>query len=350
MTVTRTTLISRSPALGALLALGVTAAAAGPARAADPPAPGPWAVDLKVGALLSQSSFSDNWSKGDKGSFTWVVNADLDADRQASHKFNWSNYLRLAYGQTGKQVADPDNPRESVWEPPSKTTDQILAESTGRFTLGAFVDPFVGLRVESQFVDESSPFGDLNFNPVRVTESAGIARVLRKTMYSEVLSRVGFGARQTYGQEFIDDGEAKRSFNTNDGGFEWLTTAKVPLVDSTRVVWNGRLLVFAPVFYSQANELEDFDDLARAMEPGRESVKDFWRVPDIDWQNELVARVSKVVNVTLLVHMVYDKYDANTNVAGERPLEEAIPLVDGAIRKSAQWRQTLALGLTYQLF
>jgi hypothetical protein len=321
-----------------------------PARAADPIPPGPWVVDWKLGALLSQSAYSNNWAKGDQGSFSWVLNSDLDADRQFSHNFNWSNYLRLAYGQTGQQIADPDRPGANKWDVPNKTTDQILGESTGRFTFGGFVDPFVGVRAESQFEDESSPYGTLNFNPVRLTETAGIARLFKKSQYSEVISRLGIGARQTFGKEFIEDGAAKRNFSTNDGGIEWLSTAKLPLVDSTRVVYNGRLLVFAPVFYSQSDDLEAFDEAALAADPGREAVADFWRVPDVDWQNEFVARITKTINVNLLVHMVYDKYDANTNVAGERPVDELVPLVDGAIRKSAQWRQTLALGLTYQLF
>jgi hypothetical protein len=350
MSLANTRLITPKHAAALGLVLTSLLLAAVPARGADPLPPGPWAVDLKLGALLSQSAYSNNWSKGDQGSFSWVANLDFDAERQFSEKFNWDNYLRLAYGQTGEQIDDPDHPGKNKWDSPSKTTDQILAESTGRFTFGGFADPFIGVRAESQFEDESSSYGNLSFNPVRLTESAGLARVFKKSEYSEVMSRIGLGARQTFGKEFIDDGASKRSFTTNDGGLEWFSSAKLPLVDSTRVVYNGRLLVFAPAFYSQSEELEQFDQAALAADPGHEPVADFWQVPDVDWQNEVVARISKVINVNLLVHMVYDKYDANTNVAGERPVDELVPLVNGAIRKSAQWRQTLALGLTYQIF
>lgn len=340
--------------LGLGLALGSLVLGYDSARAEDTPpkpiVPGPWAVDLKLGLLVSQSSFSNNWAKGDKGSFNWVANTDLNADRQVSYKFNWSNFVRLAYGQTGQQVADPDNPGKNVWEPPSKTTDQILGESTGRFTLGGFADPFIGLRAESQFVDESSPFGNLNFNPLRLTESAGMSKVFEKTETDEFISRVGVGARQTFGEEFIDGGESTRNFSTNDGGIEWLTTVKQPLTRDRKVTYDGRLLVFAALFYSQSDDLESFDEVAIAADPGREPVAGYWRVPDVDFQNEFTANITKVINVKLLVHMIYDKYDANTNVAGDRPVDEIVPLVDGAIRTSPQWRQTLALGLTYQLF
>ncbi|TPW16989.1 MAG: hypothetical protein FD129_552 [bacterium] len=327
---------------------------AGPARGADEPwkpsEPGPWAVDWKLGGLISESAFSNNWAKGDKGTFSWVLNTELNADRQFSKTFNWSNYARVAYGQTGQQVADPDHPGRNVWESPSKTTDQILAESTGRFTLGAFVDPFIGVRAESQFEDESSPFGTLQFNPVRLTESAGMARVFHKTEFAETVSRLGFGARQTFGKEFINEGESIRRFSTNDGGIEWLTTVDEPLTKSRNLEYNGRLLVFAPLFYSQSGALDEFDAAAIAADPGREEVGNFWQVPDVDFQNEFVAKVTKLINVNLLVHMIYDKYDANTNVSGEADLDKQVPLVDGAIRKGAQWRQTLAIGLTYQIF
>jgi hypothetical protein len=319
------------------------------AAAAAANEPGPWNVDANLGALLTQSAFSSNWAKGDRGSFTWTLLGDLTAQRQMSHKFNWHNFLRLGYGQTGKQVADPNDPNESVWEPPSKTTDQILAESTGRFTLGAFADPFVGIRLDSQFEDESSPFGTLTFNPIRLTETAGLARVFRKTEHAELISRLGVGARQTFGREFLD-ADTKRSFSTNDGGLEWLTTAVQPLTSDNKVVYKGRLLVFAPVFYSQSGDLETFDEEARMLDPSREEVKDFWRVPDVDFQNEISAQITKIVSVSLLGHMIYDKFDANTNVDLGRGTESLIPTVDGAIRKGAQWRQTLALGLTWKMF
>lgn len=354
------------PALLTLVLAGALCVASPPAHAQDVPrvatemekkaaaeaaenAPGPWNVDATVGGLLTQSAFSSNWSKGDRGSFTWTLLGDLNAQRQVSHKFNWHNFLRLSYGQTGKQVPDPNDASESVWEPPSKTTDQILAESTGRFTLGGFADPFVGLRLDSQFEDESSPFGKLTFNPIRLTETAGFARVFHKTEHAELISRLGIGARQTFGREFLD-ADTKRSFSTNDGGLEWLTTAVQPLAKENKIVYKGRLLVFAPVFYSQSGDLETFDAEALAFDPSREEVAGFWRVPDVDFQNEISAQVTKFVSVSLLAHMIYDKFDANTNVDLDRDTEELIPTVDGAIRKGAQWRQTLALGLTWKMF
>ena len=80
------------------------------APADEPPkaaVPGPWKFSCTTGLNLSQSSFSGNWSGGDKGSIVWVLNANLKGERQLSTKFNWSNVLQLAYGATLQQTADP---------------------------------------------------------------------------------------------------------------------------------------------------------------------------------------------------------------------------------------------------
>ena len=105
--------------------------------------PGPWNFDTTVGLNLSQSAFSNNWAGGDRGSFVWVLNSDLAAERQFSKSFNLKNQLQLAYGQTARQSADPNQPDRNRWESPDKSTDLIMEDSVGRFTLGAFVDPYL---------------------------------------------------------------------------------------------------------------------------------------------------------------------------------------------------------------
>ena len=161
------------------------------ARADEPkPAePGPWKFGEVLSLNLSQSAFSDNWSGGDKGSIVWVTGSASTAERQFSKRFNSTSALTLAYGQTTRQVADPANPSHNVWDSPDKTTDQILFESTGRFTLASFVDPYVAVRAESQFQDQSSPLGMLNFNPIKLKETAGIARVLQKSADAEAITQ-----------------------------------------------------------------------------------------------------------------------------------------------------------------
>ena len=329
-------------------------------QAGAPPTPGPWAYGVLGGLTLGQSAFSDNWSGGDKGTINWVASANLEAKRQFSSKFNLANTLQLAYGETSTQGADPSDPGRKVWSAPDKTSDLILFESVGRFTLQKVVDPYLGFRLDSQFLDESSPIGPLNFNPIKLTETAGVARVLHcgredsTGCKEEWIARGGFGFRQTLAKSFTDaTGDNTERFTTNDGGLEFTSTAKYPLA-SDRIVYVGNLNVFYPVFYSLSDQLEEFDRIARAADPGREAVADFWKSPDVNFQNTFTSSLTSWLNVSLFAQWVYDKFDSATNVAVDGVEGNAAALqlltgeVDGGIRKAGQFKQTLGIGLTYK--
>jgi hypothetical protein len=340
----------RFPALA--LAVAASALLAGAALADDPkPAePGPWKFGEVLALNLSQSSFSSNWSGGDKGSIVWVLTSATTAERQFSRHFNSATSLALAYGQTSRQVADPADPGRRTWDVPDKTTDQILLQSTGRFTLDGPVDPYFALRAESQFQDQSNPLGTLELNPVRIKESAGIARVLVKRDDAETITRVGFGFRQTFGRTLLSVApKTTKSFTASDGGFEWQTDVKQPLLQK-KVLCTATLLVFQPVLYSRSSALEEFDREALAAYPGREAVKDFWKATNVDLQSTFSAQITKALGVNLFVQWVYDKFDAATNVDNSQPLDARIAEIDRGVRRAGQFKETLALALTYRLF
>jgi len=336
----------------------VAAAAAGllaaPAVRAETVEPGPWQFGLVAGLNLSQSTFSDNWAGGDKGAINWVLNIDADAKRQINNSLHWSNQLQLAYGQTSKQERDAADASKTTWSRPDKTTDLILFESVARWTLHRYVDPYAAVRLDSQFQDDGDPIGELLFNPVKLTETAGVARVFLQQEKREVISRVGFGLRQSFAREFTDGtGDNTDTFTTNDGGLEFQTDAKLPLADN-RILYTGKLLVFWPLFFDESSDLEEFDRLAMAADPGREAVADYWKTPDLNWQNTFTSEITSWLNVNLYVQWVYDKFDAATNVslgdAATNPatLDKLTGTIDGAIRKSGQFKQTLGVGLTYR--
>jgi hypothetical protein len=310
----------------------------------------PWTFGCTAGLTLTESSFSSNWAGGDRGSIVWVLNSDLKAERQFGPRYNLSNILQVAYGQTSRQGTDPNDPSRLVWDVPDKTTDLLAFESTSRWTLQTFVDPYVAFRAESQFSDRSNPLAAIRFNPIKLKESAGVARVLRKTEDREAITRVGFGFRQTLGKTIVDPATlAKESFTSNDGGVEWNTTTPWPMLDK-KVLYKGSLLVFKPVFYSRADALEAFDAAAIAADPSREPVADFWKSPDVNFQNTFTAGITKRLSVALLAQLVYDKFDSAANVDGTIPLAVLVPDIDKNVRKAGQFKQTLALGLTYTLF
>lgn len=333
-------------------------ALASPTLAEDkgPPQPGPWKFGTNVGLNLSQSAFSTNWAGGDRGSLVWVLTSQSDAQRQLNRSFNWSNKLNVAYGQAAKQSAGTDA-TDLRWESPDKTTDLIALESLGRWTLGAPLDPYVSFNAETQFQDQSDPRGTLALNPVKLKESAGGARLLFKTEDSEGLTRFGFGFRQTIATSFTDPlGEETSRSTSNDGGLEWQTDVKQPLL-ARRVLYKGTLLLFQPLFYSKSGDLETVDGLLRAAYPDRESVTDFWKATDVSFTNDFAAQITKNLGVNLAVQWIYDKFDTAAMVdpalaASDDPAvrDAYAAQVDKNVRKGGQFREVLALTLTYRLF
>lgn len=316
--------------------------------------PRPWKFGALVGVNLAQSTFSDNWKGGDRGTFAWVANADLTLERQFTHRFNLTNKLQAAYGQTAQQVPDPEDPKGRVWDRPEKSTDLMALETVGRFTLDKFLDPFFSFRGETQFVDESSPIGKIRFNPITLKETAGVARVFEKTEDREAISRLGFGFRQTIAKSFTDPlTKAKESFVATDGGIDWQTTVTRPILKK-RVIYKGSLGVFKPFFYSKSGDLKEFDALADSAATANgmthRPVADFWKQVDVNVQSTFTAQITKVLSVNLFAQWVYDKFDAAANVDTTLPLDVLTAELDRNIRTQGQFRETLAIGLTYRLF
>ena len=337
-----------------VLTLFLTSIAA-PSRAQDPAnAPTPWKFGAVVGVNLAQSSFSDNWKGGDRGSFVWVANADLTLERQFTQRFNLTNKLQAAYGQTAQQRPDPNDPKARVWDPPQKSTDLLALETVGRFSLDKLVDPFFAFRGETEFVDESSPIGKIRFNPITLKETAGVARVLEKTEDREAITRVGFGFRQTIARSFTDPvARTKESFTATDGGIDWQTTVTRPILKK-RILYKGSLGVFKPFFYSKSDDLEEFDALADSAAAANGTshgpVADFWKQVDVNAQSTFTAQITKLLSVNLFAQWVYDKFDAAANVDTTLPLDVLTAELDRNIRKRGQFKETLAIGLTYRLF
>lgn len=311
--------------------------------------PGAWSTHLKLGLGIEQSSYSSNWSGGDQGAIAWSARTDFIAERQFSRSFNWRNELALAYGQTSRQDRDPDNPDELVWESAEKTTDLIYFESTGRWTLQKFADPYASFRLDTQFRDDSNPPGRISFNPIRLKETAGLAKVFRKSATREFITRVGVGARQTIGKTIVQQSpEVTDSYSSNDGGFEWYTTMLEPLAGG-RIVYRGDLLVFAPLFYSGSDALDSYDAAVTALDPTHREVAVYWRTPDVNWRNSFTSQITKVIAVNLYMQLIYDKFDSAANVDLADPTEQHDE-IQRNIRRAGQFKQTLSLALTFNAF
>jgi len=263
-----------------------------------------WEKSLDFSLNLTQNSYSDNWVGGEAGSFNWMSNLNSSATKQLSKELNLKNTLKLAFGQTHQQDKD-----SKKWRKPTKSTDLIDFESVLRFTLNAWVDPYFAARLETQFLDAEVSEVKRYFNPIKFSESAGIAKVFYKKEKSEFLTRFGLGLRQYIQKEITDTSSAKTEVKTaNDGGIESVTDFKIGLADG-KINYTTKLTLFKAIFYSKKEEL-------------------YWKCVDVNWENIFSSSITTYLKVFLYVQFLYDKQ----------------------IEKKGRFKETLALGLTYRFF
>ena len=157
-------------------------------------AAGPWKIDVNANLTTALNSYSDNWVGGEAGSFTWGSQFLGVAERQISIKTNTKTTLKLQFGQSAIQEK-----ASKRWLAPEKSTDLIDGEELFRFTLNTVVDPFISVRVISQFLDGSDSLLARFINPVDITEAIGVSRTLQKSETIDWSVRIGGAANHRMG-------------------------------------------------------------------------------------------------------------------------------------------------------
>lgn len=292
------------------------------AWAAEQPTPGPWKATADVGLNVTQSSYSNSWKGGEEGSVSWTIVANLLAERQYTPTINWRNTLKLTFGQLMRQqVVEEFNTVEKKWSKPEKSTDRVFFESLFRLTFGWAVDPYAAGTFESQFYDISHPVVERFVNPIQLTESAGVGRTFVKNDAIEFYSRLGAALREDIDRQvepadvILPENEYHtKTKSTLDGGAEWVTDFRRTFGENLNYV--TKLRVFQAFFFSEADELEGTRQ------------EDYWKAPDVAWENTISASVSKYVQTSLFFELLYDK----------------------EIDRRGRFREILALGVTYKLF
>ncbi len=270
----------------------------------------PWQATLDANLLATQNAYSNSWTGGEAGALSWATNWNFVGQRQFNARWHSKNTIKLAFGQTHSQEQESKR-----WMKPVKSTDLIDAESLWRMTLGLFVDPFAAIRLESQFLDASQPDNIRYGNPLKFTESLGAAKSLFKEKDRELTFRLGAAFHQQMDKGvIIDTVGTKKDFTSNSGGAEFVTDYKTP-VGSDKITYNGKFSVYKAVFNSNNSELAGLPN------------ENYWKAPDVSWENGLVANISKYLMVNLYLQMLYDK----------------------EVDLRARFKQTLSLGLTYSI-
>jgi hypothetical protein len=276
---------------------------------AEQPDPGPWKIGIETGIGMTQASYSDNWTGGEAGSIIWVSDFHGTAQRQYSHAWFHGNELKLEFGQSHTQDKE-----SKKWSKPEKSADKIRFDSILRYTRGWFVDPYVAGTFESQFLDASGR-EKRYVNPIDLTETAGIARVLMNVPDVRVVtSRVGAGFRQhIVKMDDPVDPDKTISETTTDGGFEWVTDMVLGSAKK-KYSFASKLTLFQALFFSEADNLK-----------GQRN-EDDWKMLDVNWDNVLHVNVTALLQVSLAWQLLFDK----------------------EISERGRFKETLTLGVAYK--
>ncbi|MBT7618850.1 MAG: DUF3078 domain-containing protein, partial [Calditrichaeota bacterium] len=195
----------------------------------------PWDFSVDVSLMSTQSAYSDNWAGSETGSLIWTFNTNAIAQKAISPVVYNKNTLKLSYGQTHNQ----DGMTEK-WQSPSKSTDLIDFESVFTFTLGGWADPFASARLESQFFSGGDNLVESTvFNPLKFSETAGVAKTLLKEDNKDWSIRLGAGFRQFNVRTVPINGD-KTSDTSVDGGLEFVSDYRSPMFDNA-VTFSSKL-------------------------------------------------------------------------------------------------------------
>jgi hypothetical protein len=269
-----------------------------------------WKKQMDLNLTLTQNSYSDNWTGGEAGNVSWVANANSGFEKKHSEKLTSKTTIKFAFGQTHTQDKETKD-----WAKPEKSTDLIDIETLARFTLQTWVDPYLALRFESQFLDNSYPRIKRYVNPKKITESIGVSRQFYKTEKNEILFRLGLALRQIITEDIADTAQKKTEINsTNDGGIESVTDVQLSLSD--KISYTSKLSLYKAFLYSKSDELKGMPK------------EDYWKEIDANWENTVSVSVAKYVAVSFYAQLLYDK----------------------EVDKKGRFKESLSLGLTYKLF
>ncbi len=271
-----------------------------------------WKKSMIIDITTTQTGYSDSWVGGEAGSVNWVSNLNGSVEKQLSPKFNFKSTLKLSFGQTIIQDAETKK-----WGKPKKSTDLMDFENVGKLTLGGYVDPYVALRIESQFFDGRKSDQKLYLSPMKFTESTGIVRKFYEKDDDFFSSRFGFGLRQIMKTEIdsmaIVGTYTKLDSTLTDGGIESVTDASFSFDKNLR--YTGKLTLYKALFFSKSDEVKGTP------------YEDHWKAVDINWENIVSAQVTKIITVNLYTQLLYDK----------------------EISKKGRFKETIAIGFVFKM-
>ncbi|MBD3421675.1 MAG: DUF3078 domain-containing protein [Chitinivibrionales bacterium] len=261
-----------------------------------------WRIDIDWNLTSTLNAYNDAWEGGEVGTFTWTTQLNASAQKQLAKMILNKNVLKLAFGQS---ASEGDS---TGWSAPKKTTDLIDFESVFQFTLGILIDPFVSVRVVSQFYDVGLNSDYPVVNPVDLTESFGVARDIVKDETTSWNARIG-GAVHQYINRMGVNPEGDKVLN--DAGLEFVTDFKTTLREGW-IEFNSNFKLYQALLPWEDEERDVVED-GQLVYP--------YLYPDITWQNILTVNITKYIMLSLTDEI---RYDREKNKGGQNKFTTAL--------------------------
>jgi len=255
-----------------------------------------WTHSLVSGLNLTQVSFI-NWQQGGDNSLAFafgIIGSSINDQRTT----NWATNYKFAYGEA--ELSD-----KGV----RKTDDYIDIQTVFTYKLEQYINPYGSISFKSQFGpgykynnDSANTRTAVSafMDPGYLVEAVGLGFQPIK----QLKTRVGLALKETFTNQYniySDDPATPAVEKTKvEGGVEWVTEAEIQLDDN--ILYKSKLEVFAPF-------------------------KTF-TVMTARWDNSIVAKVSKYINVNF----------------------GFLAIQDPVVTLRTQIKEGLALGLTYSVF
>uniref|UniRef100_A0A7C3J5H1 DUF3078 domain-containing protein n=1 Tax=candidate division WOR-3 bacterium TaxID=2052148 RepID=A0A7C3J5H1_UNCW3 len=249
-----------------------------------------WEKSINTSLLINLNNYSDNWAGEEASNFNWTFVGNGNFQKQVNQLLNSTNRVKLSFGQSTNKLKT-----DTLWSDFTKSNDVIELESVEKITLNWLVDPFVSMRIESKFLDNSDTLKTCYVNPIKFIESFGIARMVFKKEKMEISSRLGISFNQNLNRNaIVDTIDLSRGTDlSNDGGIEFITDALLHLNDN--VMYTGRFSLYKAVFYSKSKELI-----------GNPQEND-WKMVDLGFDNILSIKIGKYFTVNINIQALFDK-------------------------------------------
>lgn len=246
-----------------------------------------WNHAVVSGANLTQVSFT-NWAQGGENALSYTLWMNGNSAQNLAMT-NWSNTLKLAFGQTRLGIQGL-----------RKTDDEIYFESLLIYKLGEYINPYASVTARTQFAtgyvydNAGTPTAVSKFlDPGFFTQSVGAAY----TPIPQVKTRVGVALREVVTSQFNQYADGKKT--KVRGGAESVTDAEWKFAEN--MLLTSRLELFAP--------FKTIDEVI------------------VRFDNSIAAKVNEYISVSFNVQLINDV----------------------TVTRRTQAKQVLAIGLSYQL-